>query len=76
MKFVIENCMERNSTGNILSFIILQGKKHFLLLISFAMIINYKLIIELDGKYHKYRFIEDEERTKILNHLGIKINKI
>ena len=32
-----------------------------------------KLIIELDGKYHKYRLKEDEERTKILNHLGLRV---
>jgi very-short-patch-repair endonuclease len=32
-----------------------------------------KLIIELDGKYHKYRLAEDENRTEILNSLGIKL---
>ncbi len=32
-----------------------------------------KLIIELDGKYHKYRLKEDEERTMILNYLGLKV---
>ena len=32
-----------------------------------------KLIIELDGVYHKYRLREDKERTKILNFLGIKV---
>ena len=32
-----------------------------------------KLIIELDGNYHQYRLKEDEERTKILNHLGLKV---
>jgi very-short-patch-repair endonuclease len=32
-----------------------------------------KLIVELDGKYHKYRLKEDEERTKILNSLGLKV---
>jgi very-short-patch-repair endonuclease len=32
-----------------------------------------KLIIELDGKYHQYRFQEDKERTKILNFLGIRV---
>ncbi len=32
-----------------------------------------KLIIELDGNYHRYRLREDKERTKILRHLGIKI---
>lgn len=31
-----------------------------------------KLIIELDGRYHQYRLQEDEERTRILNHLGLK----
>ena len=32
-----------------------------------------KLIIELDGKYHKYRLKEDKERIKILNHLGLRL---
>ena len=32
-----------------------------------------KLIIELDGHYHKYRLREDEERTEILNLLGLKV---
>lgn len=32
-----------------------------------------KLIVELDGKYHKYRLKEDEERTRILNHLGLRM---
>jgi very-short-patch-repair endonuclease len=32
-----------------------------------------KLIVELDGKYHQYRLKEDEERTKILNHLGLSV---
>jgi len=32
-----------------------------------------KLIIELDGKYHQYRLKEDKERTKILNHLGLRV---
>jgi very-short-patch-repair endonuclease len=32
-----------------------------------------KLIIELDGNYHQYRLKEDEERTKILNHLGLRV---
>lgn len=32
-----------------------------------------KLIIELDGIYHKYRLQEDKERTKILNTLGLKV---
>lgn len=32
-----------------------------------------KLIIELDGKYHEHRLKEDAERTKILNHLGLKV---
>ena len=32
-----------------------------------------KLVIELDGKYHKYRLKEDAERTKILNHLGLNV---
>ena len=35
-----------------------------------------KLIIELDGKYHKYRLKEDEERTKILNHLGLRVIRL
>ena len=32
-----------------------------------------KLIVELDGKYHNYRLKEDEERTKILNYLGLRV---
>ena len=32
-----------------------------------------KLIIEVDGKYHKYRLKEDEQRTRILNYLGVRV---
>lgn len=32
-----------------------------------------KLIIELDGVYHKYRLTEDQNRTQILNSLGLKV---
>ncbi len=32
-----------------------------------------KLIIELDGKYHQFRLKEDNERTKILSCLGLKV---
>ncbi|MGD8306012.1 MAG: DUF559 domain-containing protein [Ignavibacteria bacterium] len=32
-----------------------------------------KLIIELDGNYHKYRLREDSVRTEILNYLGLKV---
>ncbi len=32
-----------------------------------------KLIVELDGKYHKYRLKKDRERTKILNYLGLRV---
>lgn len=32
-----------------------------------------KLIIELDGVYHKYRLKEDKERTEILKFLGMKV---
>lgn len=32
-----------------------------------------KLIVELDGKYHEYRLIADEGRTRILNHLGLRV---
>ncbi len=32
-----------------------------------------KIIVELDGKYHEYRIKEDEERTKILNYLGLRV---
>lgn len=35
-----------------------------------------KLIIELDGMIHKYRLKHDEERTKILNKLGLKVIRI
>lgn len=32
-----------------------------------------KLVIELDGRYHKYRLKEDKYRTDILNSLGLKV---
>lgn len=32
-----------------------------------------RLVIELEGKYHQYRLKEDEERTSILNYLGLKL---
>ena len=32
-----------------------------------------KLIIEIDGNYHKYKLKEDNERTKILNSLGVRL---
>ncbi|MBU2446097.1 MAG: endonuclease domain-containing protein [Bacteroidetes bacterium] len=32
-----------------------------------------KLIIELDGRYHQYRLQKDEERTRILNYLGLRV---
>lgn len=32
-----------------------------------------KLIIELDGIYHRYRLKEDKERTEILRCLGAKV---
>ena len=32
-----------------------------------------KLIVESDGNYHQYRLKEDEKRTVILNHLGVKV---
>ena len=32
-----------------------------------------KLVIKLDGKYHKYRLKKDVDRTKILNHLGLNV---
>ena len=32
-----------------------------------------KLIIELDGNYHQYRLKADEERTSILNYLGLRV---
>lgn len=32
-----------------------------------------RLIIELDGKYHQYRLHEDDERTRILNSLGLRL---
>ena len=34
-----------------------------------------KLIIELDGKYHTYKLKKDEERTRILNHLGLRVKR-
>ena len=35
-----------------------------------------RLIIELDGEYHKYRLKEDEQRTKILNYMGLRVMRI
>ncbi len=32
-----------------------------------------KLIIELDGRYHKYKLKQDEERTSILNCIGLRV---
>jgi very-short-patch-repair endonuclease len=32
-----------------------------------------KLVIELDGNYHLYRINEDNQRTTIINLLGIKV---
>lgn len=32
-----------------------------------------KLIVELDGKCHQYRLKEDDDRTKILNFLGLQV---
>ena len=32
-----------------------------------------KLIIELDGEYHRFRLKEDKHRTDILNSLGIRV---
>ena len=32
-----------------------------------------KLIVELDGRYHQYKLKADEDRTKILNYLGLKV---
>lgn len=32
-----------------------------------------KLIIELDGQYHKYRLNEDKNRTNILKLLGFRV---
>jgi len=32
-----------------------------------------KLVIELDGRYHKYRLRKDKKRTEILNYLNLKI---
>lgn len=32
-----------------------------------------KLIIELDGQIHKYRLKEDNERTEIMNMLGLRV---
>ncbi len=32
-----------------------------------------KLVIELDGEIHKYKLMEDEHRTEIINYLGISV---
>ena len=49
----------------------LTGKQTFFIADFFCF--EEKLVVELDGKYHRYRLKEDEERTKILNHLGLKV---
>ena len=49
----------------------LSGKETFFIADFFCF--EEKLVVELDGKYHRYRLKEDEERTKILNHLGLKV---
>ena len=49
----------------------LSGKETFFITDFFCF--EGKLVVELDGKYHLYRLKEDEERTKILNHLGLKV---
>jgi len=47
------------------------GKETFFIADFFCF--SEKLIIELDGKYHKYRLQEDKERTKILNYYGLRV---
>lgn len=32
-----------------------------------------RLIIELDGKYHKHRLAEDEKRTELLDFFGVRV---
>jgi very-short-patch-repair endonuclease len=32
-----------------------------------------KLIIEIDGNYHKFRLKKDRERTEIINYLSLKV---
>jgi very-short-patch-repair endonuclease len=32
-----------------------------------------KLVIELDGVYHKYRLTDDQNRTQIINTLGLTV---
>jgi very-short-patch-repair endonuclease len=49
----------------------LSGKETFFIADFFCF--EGKLVVELDGKYHLYRLKEDEERTKILNHLGLEV---
>ena len=49
----------------------LSGKETFFIADFFCF--EKKILVELDGKYHIYRLKEDEERTKILNHLGLKV---
>ena len=49
----------------------LTGKQTFFIADFFCF--EEKLVVELDGKYHRYRLKEDEERTKILNHLGLEV---
>jgi very-short-patch-repair endonuclease len=47
------------------------GKESFFIADFFCY--SSKLIIELDGDYHKFRLTEDSHRTKILNQLGLKV---
>lgn len=49
----------------------LKGKKSFFVADFYCH--DEKLIIELDGEYHKYRLKKDEERTKILNYKGLRV---
>jgi very-short-patch-repair endonuclease len=49
----------------------IEGKESFFI-VDFYCHEN-KLAIEIDGGYHKYRLPEDQNRTLILNYLGIKV---
>lgn len=37
---------------------------------------KYKLAIEIDGNYHKIRRVEDKERYKMFNNIGIRTIRI
>jgi very-short-patch-repair endonuclease len=49
----------------------LTGKESFLIADFYCH--EKKLIIELDGEYHRYQLTKDKDRTRILTALGLKV---